>query len=221
MLRSSLAALPTSRTPSTSGDDERTEEVSVSSEEWSTSDTQAERLDDPRRSGHQRTSSTAQRTKATGADKIQVEFATAATARLNMLFQPAPVPEDTAGRMDQVLSVCVDSNQILSTPDHAGTRVNTVCCMHIPTCVHMTVYGNQVLGFERQNTECLQPLHAQMRQTALLTKQLALSSQEAAELKQQLDEAHRNLHSAQRELARQRSRWPQHIHFSSQPVLFI
>ena len=44
MRRSSLAALPTSRTPSTSGDDERTEEVSVSSEEWSTSDTQAERL---------------------------------------------------------------------------------------------------------------------------------------------------------------------------------
>jgi len=68
--------------------------------------------------------------------------------------------------------------------------------------------GNQVLGFERQHSTVLQPLHAQMHQTALLTKQLALSSQESSRLREQLDAAHRNLESAQRELNRQRSRWP-------------
>ena len=80
-------------TPSTSGDDERTEEVSVSSVEWRAPEARPDMEADPwsERSGSK-----------PPALQPEVEFATAATARLNMLFQPASVPVDTLGRMDQV-----------------------------------------------------------------------------------------------------------------------
>ena len=80
-------------TPSTSGDDERTEEVSVSSVEWRAPEARPDMEADPwsERSGSK-----------PPALQPEVEFATAATARLNMLFQPTSVPVDTLGRMDQV-----------------------------------------------------------------------------------------------------------------------
>ena len=91
-------------TPSTSGDEERTEDVSISSGEWRAPDVEAER-------------------SGSKPPAHQTEFATAATARLNMLFQPASVPVDTLGRMDQVCDYIVCCFAMLSIRSVMSFRV--------------------------------------------------------------------------------------------------
>ena len=88
-----------SGTPSTDSDEAPTEQVSMSSGEWRQTGEEQPSEILLRPEGDRRCRGGAEHELEAGQSW---QFATAETARLNVLFRPETVPQDTIGRMDQV-----------------------------------------------------------------------------------------------------------------------